>query len=84
MAGGDQIRGGVSPELLGFLVRVTVWRTGDTRRKPSLGRIEQRQQQGAGWPKLAGAELAAAPEFRRRGKEGYGARQGEGVRALGS
>ena len=74
MAGGDQIRGGVSPELLGFLVRVTVWRTRNTRRKPSLGRIEQRQQQGARWPKLAGAELAAAPEFWRRGKEGYGAR----------
>ena len=70
--------------MLGFLVRVTVWRTGDTRRKPSLDHIEQRQQQGTGWPKLAGAELAAAPEFGRRGKEGYGSWQGEGVRAIGS
>ena len=84
MAGGDQIRDGVSLELLGFLVRVTVWRPGGTRRKPLLGRIEQRQQQGARWPKLAEAELAAVPEFGRRGKEGYSAWQGEGVRALGS
>ena len=63
--------------MLGFLVQVTVWRPGGIRRKPSLGRIEQRQQQGAGWPKLAGADLAAAPEFERRGKEGYGSWQGD-------
>ena len=55
-----------------------------TRGEPSLGCIEQRQQRVTGWPELARNELAAASEFGQRGKEGYGARQGEGVRALGS
>ena len=55
-----------------------------TRGEPSLGCIEQRQQWVTGWPELTGTELAAVPEFERRGKEGYGARQAKEVRALGS
>jgi hypothetical protein len=64
LAGGDHIHGGDSPELLGILLQGSVWRTGGTRRKPSLGRIEQRQRQDAGWPELTGAELVAAAGVR--------------------
>ena len=55
-----------------------------TRAKPRLSRIQWSKCEELGWSELAGIELVAVAGVQTEREKGYGARQGEEVRALGS
>ena len=54
-AGGDEERGGCSPEWVGFHLQETVWAAGGTVGKLALGHIQWRWREALGLPELGSA-----------------------------